>query len=582
MYADYEINEMPVAYAPTRLKVEDFLHRHGIDLDKTDYYAAISPSGDDTIVAAGGLLRDTIRCIAVDDAVSDEHLANRLVTHLMEIVQRRGFPTVKVFTKPKYEDIFKSLAFNTIAITDNVVFMENSRQPLNRYIDKLRALAKPGVSGVVVMNCNPFTLGHKYLVEYASRQVDNLYIIPLLDSSAGFNYDERREMICRATENLTNVTVCEGSAYSISKATFPTYFLKKIDVVTQQQIEIDLQIFCRYIAPALGATVRFVGSEPFDQLTRRYNEAMMERLPQCGITVRCIDRVENNGQVVSASKVRKLIAANRMHDAMAEVPPSTRPFVMAKFAVDALSRELATTPKPGLVDKANNGAHSDMDFILMQRSIDALRPYFVRLAQLGNSSSPLSIADIQQTGVEAERCMLRTTNGVNTHRGALFSLGITVAAAMWCYNNYNGNVDAETLSRVIADIGSRWPRTTGTHGARVADKEKVTGARDNAAAGYRHLFDVWVPYYRALRDDRHRDQKMLLKIMSMLDDTNIYFRAGKDVAERVKHSSSLLLDHFSVQSLEDMDEEFIKHNISPGGAADMLALTILVNAILKY
>ena len=277
MYADYEINEMPVGYAPTRLKVENFLHRHGIDLDKTDYYAAISPSGDDTIVAAGGLLRDTIRCIAVDDAVSDEHLANRLVTHLMEIVQRRGFPTVKVFTKPKYEEIFKSLAFNTIAITDNVVFMENSRQPLNRYIDHLRTLAKPGV---IVMNCNPFTLGHKYLVEYAARQVDNLYIIPLLDSSVGFNYEERREMICRATENLTNVTVCEGSAYSISKATFPTYFLKKVDVVTQQQIEIDLQIFCRYIAPALGATVRFVGSEPFDQLTRRYNQAVRGRLPQ--------------------------------------------------------------------------------------------------------------------------------------------------------------------------------------------------------------------------------------------------------------------------------------------------------------
>ena len=190
------------AYFHIRFEKEAYNHQD--DLDKTDYYAAISPSGDDTIVAAGGLLRDTIRCIAVDDAVSDEHLANRLVTHLMEIVQRRGFPTVKVFTKPKYEEIFKSLAFNTIAITDNVVFMENSRQPLNRYIDHLRTLAKPGVSGVIVMNCNPFTLGHKYLVEYASRQVDNLYIIPLLDSSAGFNYEERREMICRCSSFRKN------------------------------------------------------------------------------------------------------------------------------------------------------------------------------------------------------------------------------------------------------------------------------------------------------------------------------------------------------------------------------------------
>ena len=599
MYSDYEIHEVAMGYGPTRRKVETFLHEHGIDLDRTDYYAAICPTGDDAIVAAGGLLKDTIRCIAVDDSVREEHLANRLVSHLMAIVQRRGYPTVKVFTKPEYEELFESLAFNTIAKTDNVVFMENSLHPFHQYLNSLKNLSRPGKSGVIVMNCNPFTLGHRYLIEYAASHVDNLFIIPLLDSSAGFNYQERREMIQRGTADLQNVTVCEGSAYSISKATFPTYFLKLLDVATQQQIEIDLQIFTRYIAPALGAAIRFVGAEPFDPLTRRYNDMMAEILPKNGIELCCIDRRNIYGQavqtsdeqsvnqsvggdIVSASKVRQLIAANRMHAAMSWVPPSTRPFIMAKFAVDSLRRELDTTPKPGLVDKDNNGAHDDMDYILMERSINALRPYFIRLAQLGDESEELAVGDIKRIGLEAEEAMRETTNGVNTHKGALFSLGITVAAAQWIYSHCGGRVKADGLSELIATIGNQFEQDAESHGGKVIAKEKnILGARENAATGYKDLFATWVLYYRRLRDDRYREQKTLLKIMSMLDDTNIYHRAGADVAGQVKQSCALLLEHFSLQSLKDMDDEFMKHHISPGGAADMLALTILINAILE-
>lgn len=582
MYADYEIHEVAIGFAPTRRKVENFLHAHGIDLDRTDYYAAIFPSGDETtIVAAGGLLRDCIRCIAVDDSVRDEHLANRLVSHLMAIVQRRGFPTVKVFTKPIYSELFSSLAFKEIARTQTVVFMENSLMPLRKYLDGLKKLARPSKSGAIVMNCNPFTLGHRYLIETAAKQVDNLYIIPLLDSSTGFNYEERHEMLCLGTADIANVTVCDGSPYSISKSTFPTYFLKMLDEAAQQQMEIDLQIFTSYIAPALGVTVRFVGTEPFDPLTLRYNEMMAQILPKKGIELKCIDRLEKGGEAVSASRVRQFIAANRTHAAMAKVPPTTRPFIMAKFAVDALKRELDTTPKPGLIDKDNNGAHSDMNYILMERSINTLRPYFVRLAQLGQNSEELKSTDIKSIGLQAEEAMRNTTKGVNTHRGALFSLGITVSAAQWLYTHRGGHVKADELSRLIASIGNDFEVAVGSHGSAVVAKEKVAGARENAADGYKVLFRSWVPFYRALRDDRYREQKTLLKIMSTLDDTNIYHRAGKDVAKQVQRASAMLLEHFSVQGMKDMDFEFTRHNISPGGAADMLALTILVNAILE-
>lgn len=580
MNSDYEIREIPIGYAPARRKVEAFLAERGLRLDKVDYYEAIFAQGEDEILAAGGLLKDAIRCIAVKEDMADEHLANSLVSHLMVIVQRRGYPTVKVFTRPQSKTVFQSMAFETIAETESVLFMENSQVPLRNYIHKLEKLRKPGKSGVIVMNCNPFTLGHRYLVEQASQQVDNVFLIPLIEDGCGFNYEERREMMRLGTADLPNVKVCDGSSYAISRATFPTYFLKQLDRAAIHQIELDLQIFGRYIAPALGATIRFVGSEPFDPLTKHYNEMMQQLLPQYGVDVRLVDRTCRKGEAVSASRVRAFIEANKMHAAMELVPATSHPFILAKFAVNALWQELDTTPKPGLVDKDNNGAHTDMNYTLMGRSIKALRPYFVRLAKLGMEADKLTTADVQQIGIEAEQAMLKTTNGVNTHRGAIFSLGITVAATAWLYKTF-GLVTAEGLQKLISDIGAGFEPTKGTHGAEVVAKAHVKGARENAVEGYPDLFTTWMPLYRRLRDDRYRPHKTLLKIMSMLEDTNVYHRTDAETAEAVRHSADLLLQRFSMAALKEADEEFIRHNISPGGSADMLSLTILVNAILK-
>ena len=139
MYADYEIREVPIGYGPARRKVEEFLGKRTLRLDKVDYYEAIYPCGGDEMLAVGGLLGDAIRCIAVKEGMEDEHLANRLVSHLMVIVQRRGYPTVKVFTKPSNKAVFESLAFETLAETDSVVFMENGQMP--------GLSAEPGAAG---------------------------------------------------------------------------------------------------------------------------------------------------------------------------------------------------------------------------------------------------------------------------------------------------------------------------------------------------------------------------------------------------------------------------------------------------
>ena len=447
--------------------------------------------------------------------------------------------------------------------------------------------------GVVVMNCNPFTLGHRYLIEQAAKQVERLFVMVVREDCSLFAYAERKAMVEQGVAHLENVTVIDGSEYAISQATFPTYFLKRLDDAADTQMLLDLDLFSRHIAPALGATVRFVGTEPTDRLTRRYNQLMHEVLAD----VREIVRLEKEGNAVSASRVRKAMEQGDMSTIRQLVPPTTLPYIIAHLATQALQAELDTTPKPGLVDKDNNGAHRDMDYALMQRSIDTLHPYFVKLALLGCADALPTHASIRDIGIEAERAMLSATNGVNTHKGALFSMGLAVVAAAHeerkiaaneeqILKERNGGEDVlVSLQTTIKALAASFPDTNGTHGSKAKLLSKGTtaikGALDNAREGYEMLFAEWLPFYieRRKEHDAHTLHKTLLCIMCDLDDTNVIYRTDLATAEEVKQEARALLDSFSKAALKDMDRRYTARNISPGGAADMLSLTIFIGSI---
>ena len=447
----------------------------------------------------------------------------------------------------------------------------------------------PPRRGVVVMNCNPFTLGHRYLIEQAAKQVERLFVMVVREDCSLFAYAERKAMVEQGVAHLENVTVIDGSEYAISQATFPTYFLKRLDDAADTQMLLDLDLFRRHIAPALGATVRFVGTEPTDRLTRHYNELMHEVLTD----VREISRLEKEGNAVSASRVRKAMEQGDMSTIRQLVPPTTLPYIIAHLATQALQAELDTTPKPGLVDKDNNGAHRDMDYALMQRSIDTLHPYFVKLALLGSADALPSHTAIRDAGIEAEKAMLSATNGVNTHKGALFSMGLAVVAAAH-------EKDTDSLQTTIKALAASFPDTNGTHGSKAKLLSKGTtaikGALDNAREGYEMLFAEWLPFYieRRKEHDAHTLHKTLLCIMCDLDDTNVIYRTDLATAEEVKQEARALLDSFSkahtaedkekriaaeLLALKDMDKRYTARNISPGGAADMLSLTIFIGSI---
>ena len=508
--------------------------------------------------------------------------------------------------------------------------------------------------GVVVMNCNPFTLGHRYLIEQAAKQVERLYVMVVKEDCSLFAYTERKAMVEQGVAGIENVNVIDGSDYAISRATFPTYFLKRLDDAADTQMLLDLDLFRRHIAPALGATVRFVGTEPTDQLTRRYNQLMHEALKD----VRETARLEKDGYAVSASRVRKAMEEGDMNTIRQLVPPTTLPYIIAHLATQALQAELDTTPKPGLVDKDNNGAHRDMDHALMQLSINTLHPYFVRLALLGFADTLPSHTSIRDAGIEAEKAMLEATNGVNTHKGALFSMGLAVVAAAYEEKKAAANKEERgkeerkeergkerekeekedsqvslknlaplesqasplsSLQLTIKALAASFPDTSGTHGSKAKllsnGTTTIKGALDNAREGYEKLFAEWLPFYNERRKshDAHALHKTLLRIMCDLDDTNVIYRTNVATAEEVKQEARALLASFEeayaaqdkekcesaieekcesaiedkcasaeLLALKDMDRRYTARNISPGGAADMLSLTVFIGSIQTY
>ena len=554
-----DIQELPLSVPAIRRQVEDFLGSNGLRLGEVDLYLAVL-SREGAILAGGGLRRDIIKCLAVSAAARSLGLSVPLVSRLISEASERGFTNVKVFTKPENRSLFESLGFRLLAEAPKAILMENGRG-LEDYCSYLRGHRAPGV---IVMNANPFTRGHKYLVEQASPVV----VIPVQEDVSRFPYNERLAMIRSGCDGVSDVV--EGSDYQISAATFPTYFLKDLSDAAETQMRLDIDLFGRHIAPALGARVRYVGSEPADPLTARYNALMKELLPAYGVQLVEIPRLTCSSVCtadsstspsaplrmtegpVTATEVRALLDKGRFKEASALTPESTWPYLLADLAERALRMELDTPMKPGLVGPDSVGAHKDMDYDVMRKGIAAIRPFFPRMAMAGTPD------ELRQLGINAEAAMLTATSGVNTHRGAIFALGLAL---------YRHPI-AETAARL--DNGSSKRREAG-----------VRGAMQMAKDGYKELFEDWLPYYAGVKSDAYGLQKTLLRIMATLDDTCVIHRVGFERAMAVKDEAKALAGHFELDGLRQMCGRYAAEGISPGGAADILALTIFIDSILN-
>lgn len=198
---------------------------------------------------------------------------------------------------------------------------------LSKWLESKKDLVRPGLNGAVVVNCNPFTNGHLYLIESAAQQVDNLYVFVVKEDRSVFSFDVRYRLVAQGVRHLSNVIQLDTSRYIVSGATFPTYFLKKDDPVARIQMELDVTLFASKIAPFFGITRRFVGTEPNCPLTGGYNMAMQRILPAHGIELSIVERKQAETGVISASKVRELVGKGDFAGLAGYVPPTTRAYL---------------------------------------------------------------------------------------------------------------------------------------------------------------------------------------------------------------------------------------------------------------
>lgn len=268
-----------------------------------------------------------------------------------------------------------------------------------------------------------------------------------------------------------------------------------------------------------------------------------------------------------------LCARSRAHG-LSAVQAATRALLeqfairtLAQWAVDSLLEEVALTPKPGLVDQNNSGAHRDMDAAMFRSSALALRAYFCQAVRLGLSDSSC-MGPLQQAGVQAEDTMLQVTGGVNTHKGAIYSFGLLLAA-LGSRLARGGDVFQTAAALAKAGIPAQ-----GTHGAAVQRQYGAGGARQQAERGF-----------PAARDGQKALERLgpygaLLTLMAGLEDTNLLHRGGPEGLSLVQTAAAEILNQPTGQwpsLLAELDQLLIARNLSPGGSADLLALSFFLD-----
>ena len=296
-----------------------FLSSLDLDYDENVTFTVLCLDDGGAIIAGGSLDGHICKCIGVSEEHQGEGLTATVVTELRKEAFLQGEDHLFLFTKPKNRLQFLDMAFFPIAQTKDVLLMESKRNAARNYARSLaeeappREDGSPGETGAIIMNANPFTAGHRYLIEKALERVTLLHVFVVSEDRSYFSFAERWRRVAEGTEDLPAVRLHETKDYLISSVTFPTYFIKEKARVEDVRCTLDLTVFADVFAKEMGITVRYVGTEPLDPVTARYNEIMKEMLPVKGIEVVEVPRLTIDGEIVSATKVREKLKKEKQH-----------------------------------------------------------------------------------------------------------------------------------------------------------------------------------------------------------------------------------------------------------------------------
>ena len=286
-----------------------------------------------TLVATGARAGDVLKMLAIDPAWQSGALLGEVAGELVRLGLAAGHEGLFVFTRPAHAPSFEALTFTLLCSRAQVALLEYGGR-FDRWRAAAEALRRPlppgAAAGAVVLNANPFTLGHRWLVEEAARRCHQLFLLVVREDRSAFPFEARLRLVRQGTCDLGNVVVLDTGPYAVSAITFPAYFLGRADPVAEIQMELDLALFGQRLAPALGVTRRFVGTEPYCATTRAYNRAMQRVLPAWGVEPVELPRRQAGGLPISASTVRAALARGDEAALRGLVPPATLEYLLSE------------------------------------------------------------------------------------------------------------------------------------------------------------------------------------------------------------------------------------------------------------
>ncbi len=336
---NYTISKIYPSDKRANRQIDALLEAEGIRRDGNLDYTCGMYDEDMNLIATGSCFGNTLRCMAVSSAHQGEGLMNQIVTHLLDVQYQRGNLHIFLYTKCDSAKFFGDLGFYEIVRIDGqIVFMENRRTGFQDYLDRLAKEKEEGKrSAALVMNANPFTLGHQYLAEKAAAENDILHLFIVSEDASLVPFPVRKKLVMEGTAHLKNIRYHDSGPYIISSATFPSYFQKDQEAVIESHALLDLTVFTR-IAQAMNITRRYVGEEPNSLVTGIYNEIMQKKLPENGIECIIVPRLQSEGKVISASTVRQAIKDGNWEALKELVPKTTLDYFMSPQAEAVIAR----------------------------------------------------------------------------------------------------------------------------------------------------------------------------------------------------------------------------------------------------
>lgn len=291
------------------------------------------------MIGTGSISGDILKGIGVKEDYQGLGIMAKIISNLLIKCSENNKKNIFIYTKYSEKKNFVHLGFKEIAqVKYRVSLLEKAEYGIEEFKINLREKYGNNKSNAcIVMNCNPFTLGHLNLIEKAAKENEHLFVIILEEDLSSFPFEIRYNLVKENTKHLSNVDVIKGGKYVISSLVFPSYFTKECEHI-ELYARLDLNIFLNHIANALSIKKRYVGKEPYCQVTSIYNKIMKKVLPKGGVDVVEVERFNIDGIALSASKVRQLIRDNKILETKKYVPSKTFEYLVSEEAYHVIER----------------------------------------------------------------------------------------------------------------------------------------------------------------------------------------------------------------------------------------------------